>query len=100
MRRGGVPTAMKPPIIRLAPSGTWATASATLIVFLITFSLEPAVHTPGASLWEESSPSAGSGRCGVHWGQPFSQQDWKDGLALSCLLGIWGSAQEKRPVLH
>src|SRR3954467_1198048 len=48
MRRGGVPTAMKPPIIRLAPLGIRATASATLIVFLITFSLEPAVHTLGA----------------------------------------------------
>src|SRR6187431_201149 len=30
--RSGVPTPMKPPIIRLAPSGIFATASATLVV--------------------------------------------------------------------
>ena len=32
--RSGVPTPMKPPIIRLAPSGIMATASATSMVFM------------------------------------------------------------------
>ena len=93
---------------------------------LITFSLEPAVHTPGASRSEEISLSTGSGRCGFHWsshspsritrmtrhhpgdnqGAPCDSAALFKGAWNACSLRIWVSVrswvsvQEKWPVLH
>src|SRR5919112_4040738 len=66
MRRGGVPTPMKPPIMRRAPSGIRATASDNLMVFPILTSLT-VTTTPSA----RSTPADLSDAIGAHW--PYAE---------------------------